>query len=62
MDNFLLKDSMLILNDLSPDVKVLWKTKKCKKSFSKSARVSSQDLYNSNLSIILITSFYSSSG
>ena len=39
---------MLILNDLSLDVKVLWKTKKCKKSFSKSAIVSSQDLYNSN--------------
>ena len=49
MDNFLLKDSMLILNDLSLDVKALWKTKmKGIRHLVNQLELSSQDLYNSN--------------
>ena len=63
MDNFLLKDSMPILNDLSLDVKALWKTKmKGIRHLVNQLELVVKIFITPILSIILITSFYSSSG
>ena len=62
MDNFLLKDSMLILKDLSPDVKALWKTKmKGIRHLVNQIELVVKIFITPILPLILITSFYSSS-